>query len=200
MISALLAVTVGAAIGIYRGGRLQNLSGLTIERWQLLAVGVTVPLFVAFTGIPGGALLVVIALACLIAFSLLNFNITGMGVVAFGLFLNMIAIMVNGAMPVSPKAMVRADLAPDLATAMRSTLTAPREVQTAGDHLVFLGDIIPIGLFDQVLSFGDLILLFGLADIVMNSMLRRHKVEEARIELPATGGLKPAMSNRSVAA
>lgn len=200
MISALLAVTVGAAIGIYRGGRFQNLSGLSVDRWQLLAVGVSLPLFVAWTGIPGGALLVVIALACLIAFALLNFNVTGMGVVAFGLFLNMVAIAANGAMPVSPEAMVRADLAPNVATAMQASLRAPRAVQTAGDNLVFLGDIIPLGMFDQVLSFGDLILLFGLADIVMNSMLRRHKVEEARVELPATGGLKPALSNRTAAA
>lgn len=200
MISALLAVTIGAAIGIYRGGRIQNLSGLFVDYWQFLAVGVSIPLFVAWTDIPGGAYLVVVALACLITFALLNFRVTGMGVVAFGVFLNLLAILANGAMPVSPQAMVRADLAPSVTSASQMSLTAPREVQTAGDHLVFLGDIIPVGMFDQVLSFGDLILLFGLADIVMNSMLRRHRVEEARVELPATGGLQPAMSNRTIAA
>ena len=200
MISALLAVSIGAAIRVYRGGRLQNLSGLTVEHWKLLAIGVTLPLIVAWTGIPGGVYLVIPALCCLIAFSLLNFTVTGIGVVAFGVFLNLLVIMANGFMPVSPEAIVRADLAPNLAAASELTLQSPRVVETAGDRLVFLGDIIPIGLFDQVLSFGDLILLFGLADVVMNAMLRRHRVEEARVELPATGGLKPAMSNRSVAA
>lgn len=192
---------IGAGVGIYRGGHFANLSGLRIDYWQLLAVGVTVPLVIGWLNPPLTALFVSIALCCLIAFALLNFTLAGMGVVSFGLFLNLVVIVVNGAMPVDPAAMVRADLAPNLATAKQLTLVAPREVQQAGDHLVFLGDVIPIGLFDQVLSFGDLILLFGLADIVMHAMMRPHKTAETQqVLLPATGGLQPAMSNRGVVA
>ncbi|MEE9414663.1 MAG: DUF5317 family protein [Acidimicrobiales bacterium] len=197
MISALLAVVVGALIGLYRGGQLSNLGGLRIESWPLLGVGVAIPLLVSWTDPPLGGLFVFIALGCLIAFALMNFTLTGMGVVAFGLFLNLIPIMVNGSMPVSAEAMVRADMADSIAAATQLDLAAPRHVEQAGDHLVFLGDTIPIGLFDQVLSFGDMILLVGLATVVANSTRRRPRTEEGqRVLLPALGGIEPALTNR----
>ena len=200
MISALLAVLIGAGIGLFRGGRLQNLSGLRVDYWQLLAVGVTIPLLVAWVDPPGGALFVALALISLIAFALMNFRLAGMGVVAFGLFLNLVPIVVNGAMPVSPEAMVNADLAPNVGAAELLKLQAPREIQQAGDRLVFLGDIIPIGILDQVLSFGDLVLLVGLADVVANRVRRRYREEDVQVvELPAQPGVEPALSNRRTA-
>lgn len=198
MISALLAVVVGALIGLYRGGQLSNLTGLHIEHWPLLGIGVMIPLLVGWTDPPLGGLFIFVALSCLIAFSLLNFSLTGMGVVAFGLFLNLIPILANGSMPVSAEAMVRADMADSVAAASQLDLQAPRHVEQAGDHLVFLGDTIPIGLFDQVLSFGDMILLVGLATVVANSTRRRPRSEEGqRVLLPAAGGIEPALTNRA---
>lgn len=55
----------------------------------------------------------------------------------------------------------------------RLDLTAGRQLETSDDLLPELGDILPVPITQQVLSFGDLIALAGLATIASSAMQSR---------------------------
>ena len=88
--------------------------------------------------------------------------------------------MANGTMPVDPDALVAAGMA-DAADRDRIEVTGARHVLEDDDHLTFLADIIPVPWAGRVVSFGDLIVLVGVADTVANQLCRRRR----RRPLPA---------------
>lgn len=168
MVVALLAAVVGVVAGYATGGRLRHLSGHRMEMWPLLVAGVVLQALA-----PNGVVLVA-ALLCLLAWCLANLQLVGMAVVAVGLALNALVIVVNGAMPVRPAALARADVEVDLG--------GTRRLEAPGDRLTFLGDVLPARPLRMVLSFGDLIVAVGTADVVVHLMRRR------RARLPAATG------------
>jgi len=110
-----------------------------------------------------------------LAFAAVNPNLIGMGVVAVGVAANALVIGVNGGMPVRARAVVAAGIA------------APAEVPTLDygyrhhqesnkDKLQVLDDRIPLPLFHEVVSFGDLILAVGVTTTVAHLFhpLPRH--------------------------
>ena len=165
MVVALLAVVVGVLAGYATGGRLRHLSGHRMEMWPLLVIGVVLQAFA-----PNGVVLVA-ALLCLLAWCLANVHLVGMAVVAVGLALNALVIVVNGAMPVRPAALARADV--------DAAVEGTRRLEEPGDRLTFLGDVLPVRPLHMAVSFGDLIVAVGAADAVVHLMRRR------RARLPA---------------
>lgn len=119
---------------------------------------------VALTFASGGAQgwLLAGSLACFAVFTLWNRHLVGMGLVSIGLILNVAVIGLNGAMPVRPVALVTsgAVAVEDLAT---TDLGAGRRFEEVDDILGWLGDAIPVDLFGAAMSFGDLIILAGVA-------------------------------------
>jgi hypothetical protein len=165
---ALVAAVIGVAAGYATGGRLRNLSDRSVTRWQLLVGGAVLQVVA-----PNSAALVA-SLLCLLAFCLANVRRVGMGVVAVGLGLNALVIAANGAMPVRPAALVRAGVVDDLDEAATHDLGAKRRLEEPGDRLTVLGDVLPARPLHQVLSFGDLIVAAGTADVVTHLMRRRR--------------------------
>jgi hypothetical protein len=138
----------------------------------LLAAGVVGPLVAGRLEGNAAVVLAVASLAGLVAFSIANLHLTGMGVMTIGLGANMFAIMLNGGMPVSARALVAADIvrAADVA---HVELRGARHLERGSDSIVVLGDIIPMG--QQVVSYGDLIIAVATADVIAHLVRRQRR-------------------------
>jgi len=109
-----------------------------------------------------------ILMACLVTISLVNFRYPGMPFVAAGIVSNMAAILANGSMPVSVKAIEQLG---GLTTAVirHLVLDPMHEPLTSSSSLKFLCDVIPVpgpSWSRGVVSVGDLVLLVGAALLV----------------------------------
>ena len=181
---ALVAAVLGVAAGYAGGGRLRHVGERRVERWPLLVVGAVLQVLA-----PNGLTLAA-SFLCLLACCLANLRLVGMGVVAVGLALNALVITANGAMPVRAAALVHAGIADDLEGARAEDLGAKRRLEEPGDRLTVLGDVLPVRPLRQVLSFGDLVVAVGTADVIAHLMRRRRA--RAPVASPAevrpTGG------------
>ena len=109
-----------------------------------------------------------------LAFAFRNIRLAGMAVVSVGIIANLVPIVLNGATPVRPEALVEAGMV-DAADLDRVTLSGPYELSDADTSLASLGDTIPLSFAKQVVSFGDLIILVGIADVLANLLARRRQ-------------------------
>ena len=112
-----------------------------------------------------------------LAFAFRNIRLAGMAVVSVGIIANLVPIVLNGATPVRPEALVEAGMV-DAADLDRVTLSGPYELSDADTSLASLGDTIPLPFAKQVVSFGDLIILVGIADVLANLLARRRHPAE----------------------
>lgn len=169
-----LAVLVGLLAGFLRRGRLVHVGHVRVRAKTLLLLGVVIPAladrFTRDVAVP----LVVFGLACLFAFALRNVRLVGMSVMAIGILGNLLATFLNDGLPVGRHALVAAGLASP-AEVDRVELSGARRLEEPTHRLRFLGDIVPLPETGQVLSFGDLVILVGLADITANLTLRRRR-------------------------
>lgn len=184
-----VAIVGGILAGLIVGGRLGNLAEREVRRWPLLGIGVGLQLVLSVADPPGGFGLLVLSYAALATFAVVNLHYVGMPIFLLGLGLNVVPILVNGGMPVRPEAIVAADIvgADELDTI---DFGPKRHLETDDDRVVFLADIIPVSPFKQVLSFGDLIMSVGVANILMRLMQplrlrRRRDPIEAEFRSPA---------------
>jgi hypothetical protein len=168
MALTVLALLVGGLIGLCTGGRPRYVSQHRVRAWWLLLVGVLLEFAAARLdlGSPGtGNALVVLGYLSLLAFAAFNRSLVGMGVVAVGLAANALVIGINGGMPVRPAAVAAA----------RVDYGRLHHAEGPGDRLSWLGDVIPARRLHLVLSFGDLILAVGVADVVVHLLHRRRR-------------------------
>jgi hypothetical protein len=176
VIFTVLAAAVGLIIGLLAGGSLKRLGERRFRLWPLLPLGVVLQLpFVDRLGFGG----LLASYACLLAFALANIRLVGMGLVAVGIGLNTVPIAVNGGMPVDRDAIVEARIT---STAGLRTLHLDRKhhLERDSDTLTVLADIIPVRPLKEVISFGDVVLAVGVADVIYH-LLRprlRHAVRE----------------------
>lgn len=176
-----VAVVVGLALGLMTGGRLEHLANRRFRAPWLLVAGLVVQVG---SGRFGGATvaLVIVSYLLLVAFCVLNLRVVGMGVVVLGLVMNFTTIAVNGGMPVRRSAVVAAGIAEwheldDL------EVHEKRHLQRPDDTLMFLSDIVPVPVLHEVLSFGDLVMSVGVADVLFHLLRprrgRRYEEEAA---------------------
>ncbi|MCL4078809.1 DUF5317 domain-containing protein [Coriobacteriia bacterium Es71-Z0120] len=174
MILFLVAVIVGIAVGLARGGSLARLEQVRLRGEAglvfLLVLQMALPAVTTRLGVPAmlalGAWL--LAMAGLVVLALVNTREPGMVLVALGVALNLMVIGLNAGMPVSERA---------LNIVARSDTVEVSDLvhRTMDDEtlLPWLTDVIPVpgprGL-RGVVSIGDLLLVAGagwfLADAV----------------------------------
>lgn len=163
---AVLALLAGLAVAVASGGRLRNVPAEHL-RWPSLTLSAVILYWTpTLLGASSSAAVVLIlfSYAALLAFALANLRLTGMAVVGLGLTLNAGVMLANDGMPVDPAAVVSAGLAqPDELEVV--DLGAGRQWQEPDDRLAVLGDIVPVAMLDEVVSFGDLVLAAGLANV-----------------------------------
>lgn len=171
MLIALAAVLAGLLVGLLVPARHRHLAPPQLRGWPLLGAGLSIQVAAGFVG---GAPLVLVSYALLLAFAVRNLHFVGMPLVLLGLTLNCAVIAANGAMPVRPEALVAAG------TVERAELASldvgpKRRLEERGDRLTALADIVPLAPARTVVSFGDLVLYVGLADVVAHVVRRQRR-------------------------
>lgn len=163
-----LAVALGVAL--LTGGSLHRVLETRLRStWALFAaLALQVALDLFWSGPSGGVshFLLIVSYLLLLGFCAANLALKGMSVVMIGIALNALVITVNSGMP------VRTDPGyPE---------TVKHHAERPSDSLTFLGDIIVLPPLNQALSFGDLIMLVGLVDVLVHRSrpepaTRRHR-------------------------
>lgn len=185
-LAAVAPIAAFAAIGLVAGGVRRGRLGWMVRNrprlWGLAAAalaatavgdafGAGVSGF-EVAGITGPAVLALIGMGAGLAFVASNLAVGGMAVVGVGIAANLVALVANRATPVRAGALVEARIV-DPADVDRAVLGGPREIADSGTVLELLGDVIPVPELGLVVSFGDLIVLVGLASVISNLM--RHR-------------------------
>lgn len=184
-----VALLAGVLIGLARGGRLRHLADASFRWWAVLVAGLAVQAASAFVGGPGGVAMLVTSLALLLVFAAANVRLAGMGLVLVGMAMNAATIAVNQGMPVRPSAIVAAGIT-DWDGIADLDFGTKRHLEGPDDDLMVLADIIPVPVLGQVLSFGDLVLSVGVADLIVHLMVVRRR----RRGLAQPGAVDPALT------
>ncbi|HVW32408.1 MAG TPA: DUF5317 family protein [Acidimicrobiia bacterium] len=156
-----VTVALGLGVALLTGGSLRQIAATEIRHPSIigLAVGIQVALEVLHPtrGTAGhlASALLVVSYVFLLLFCLANYRLRGLAVVAVGIALNGAVITVNHGMPIR---------APGTAV----TTTTKHHAERPSDKLEPLGDIILLPALRQSLSFGDLIMMVGLVDVLFH--------------------------------
>jgi hypothetical protein len=184
-----VAVVVGVLFGFVTGGRVSNVNRRSLQLVWLLVLSVALQAAAELldVGDEVGLAMVLVSYVGLSGFAIANSRLVGMPVVLVGLLCNLAAITFNGGMPVEHDAI----LASHAATADEIDgldFGAKRHLADGDDALRLLDDRIPVRPSREVLSFGDLILAFGIADVIFRLLkpveLRRHEDRDDRDDEP----------------
>ena len=108
-------------------------------------------------------------------FGLRNLHITGMVILMIGLLLNLVPVLANGAMPVSDLALVSVG---DVNDSGAANIDGLRESTNTATAFGAFGDVVPVPIFNTVVSIGDVVALVALADIAANLFLKARRREE----------------------
>ena len=180
----LVAVAAGVLIGLAAGGRFSHLATGSFRLWPVLVAGLALQ---TVSGRLGGApalVLLVVSYGLLVTFAAGNTARVGMWMVALGIALNLVTIAVNGGMPVRPAAVVAAGIVdPGQIDALR--IEGKRHLERPSDRLMVLADVIPVRPLREVLSFGDVIMAVGVADVLVH-LLRPPRRGAHAVASPST--------------
>jgi hypothetical protein len=141
-------------------------------------------LLAASVVVPDGAATVVrgLGFAGMAWFAGRNRDVTGVAVAGLGAVANLAGIVLNNGVPVRAEALVDAGVAP-AAQVREHELDEPYHLQQESDRFAWLGAVVPVSPTEQVLTFGDLLILVGAFDTLRDLSRRR-----ARLPHPAEGG------------
>jgi len=160
-----LALLMGAAVGLFVRGSFDYLLATRVVFWPIPVVGVALQGLVGSgLGVPYPTLLTVISMVLIAVTCAMNLHLTGASVILFGTLLNLLPLVLNGYMPVTIAAVVKAGIA-DYASIDLVQLGATRAFESGGETLIFLGAIVPIRWLTEVFSFGDLVIACGLVNL-----------------------------------
>jgi hypothetical protein len=172
VVTLALAVLVGLAAGLARQPAGVHVVRPRVDQIGLLAVGAALNALSVLLDGTASVLALLASLAVLISVAVANRHLTGVAVVGVGLLVNLTGVAVNSGMPVRPGALAAAGIE-------STNLDEPRHLETSGDPLPVLGDVLPIPVAHEVLSFGDLIVVFGAGDAVRELSRRRARSRAA---------------------
>lgn len=167
----LIVAGVSAGVAVLRGGSLKKLAETSFRHVWLLVAGAVISLAVSLFSPPwlegaGTASITIFVLVSVVVFLVVNRHLPGMGLAGFGLALNTVVILVNGAMPVSADAARIANA--------RGSLDDPglkHEVMGPDTDLAWLADRIPLPGARLVLSAGDVVLAGGIGRLAYKRTL-----------------------------
>jgi hypothetical protein len=170
----LLAVVVALAVPLLTRGSYRRLAQAPWELVAVLLVGLGLQLLLDFDVVPEarwhdvGFGLLVASYVCVAGFCAVNLDRRGMGVVLVGVLANMLVIVVNHGMPV--------DVPQEWIDDGSYRETVKHHPQDADDSLLWLSDIIVLPRpFETVISFGDLVIVVGIIDVVYHASRRGRR-------------------------
>ncbi|NUR98990.1 MAG: DUF5317 domain-containing protein [Kribbellaceae bacterium] len=150
-----MVLAAGAALAT--GGRFGNLAGNTLTGVHWLAAAAIGQLLGALFGGTAYPVGLIGSAVCIAVFLRLNLKHPGVGLLALGFFSNALVVALNGAMPVSLRALKRAGVGD------ASVTDARHELSHATTRLPWLGDVVPVALpgLGQAISPGDVLIAAG---------------------------------------
>jgi hypothetical protein len=158
----LLVAGAGVAVGLARGGALEELADPGVKaRW--LALGcLAVQASVVLLPLPGigGFVLLVAALATLLGIARANGALAGVPLLALGLLLNLIVVLANVGVPVTAATLERAGIRLEQPAPARPD--AKHVLDTGDARLRLLGDRLAVRPLRTVTGYGTVIELAGL--------------------------------------
>jgi hypothetical protein len=176
-----IVVLVGAvAVGYALDGTWSGLTTLQLRWRRMVVAAVLAQTGGAAMGILGvadarhGYVLGLAASAvCAAAFCLGNLHVPGVPLVTLGLAANALVVTLNGAMPVSIVAALRAGVP---ITDIAAGFDARHDIAGEGTTWRSLGDVVPLPLpvRPEVVSPGDVLVASGLGELVVMGMRRRR--------------------------
>lgn len=174
---SLAVVAIGIVLGLARGGRLGALLSVRPSWWGLIAGGFLLQAFAENVDVWQAESIVVIGMFLLIVGLAANAAIRGALIAAFGVALNLIVFVLNGAVPIRFEALEPAGLVAEgtLRAEIRS-VGHLLELETSATRLGSLGDTIPVGFLQSVISIGDLVTFAGVIVILSNLIAARRRV------------------------
>lgn len=158
-----LVVLVAALVPFLTGGSYRRLADAPWRWGGLLALGLGLQLLLDTGAIPHsswhnvGFGVLVASYVILVGFCAGNVLMRGMAVVLIGVALNAFVVVIDQGMPVR--------IPPDWQHGQNAiSATVKHHPREPGDHLLVLTDIIVLRRLNAIISFGDLIIAFGLVD------------------------------------
>ncbi|MGZ0151946.1 DUF5317 domain-containing protein [Kribbella sp. WER1] len=157
MLLVLLVMVLAAGAALATGGRFGRLAGNTLTGVHWLAAAAIGQLLGSIVGGTAYPIGLVGSAICIAVFLRQNLRRPGVGLLALGFFSNAVVVALNGAMPVSLRALERAGVGGTPVTDAR------HEVADATTTLPWLGDVVPVALpgLGQAISPGDLLIAAG---------------------------------------
>ena len=189
MLTLCIGVLAGLIVGLARHPAAKHAYHPHVEQIGLLAIGAALNAMSVLLDGSAALVALVLSLAVLIAVAYANRHITGIAVVGVGLLVNLLSVAVNGGMPVRPSALVAAGA---VSEGEPITVEDPRHLESPEDPIPVLGDVLPVPLTGEVLSFGDLIVIIGAADAVRE--LSRRRARPAHVRSPHTAAATASAS------
>lgn len=160
----LIGVVLAVGVSLLRGGRFAHAARNDLFWLPVLIAGLLVQTLLdalaarGLVGDAGTVALLVVAEAAVLGFCVRNWYRAGMALIAVGFSLNVLVILANGGMPVSPDAITAMGGDPAAATA----LAGKHHLMTEATRLHWLADIIPLPPVDIIVSVGDIVLVAGM--------------------------------------
>jgi hypothetical protein len=186
-----IVLVLAALIGVAAGGRPAALLRVPLTGWRLLAGAAVCQLAGSLVARASGAsapyeIGSLAAVVLLAGFLARNTRLPGVPMVAAGLLLNLLAVLGNGAMPVSRWAAGRAGI--DLGT-IAAGLDPRHVVADGGTSLRPLTDVVPVALpwSPEVVSPGDVLVAAGLGLLLVTGLLWGQAGRRPDDGSPATG-------------
>lgn len=172
-------VAVGLLLGMACGGSPRWLSEVRLVGETAFVLLLVVSVLLPRVGSLSPALtqpvfaMWVFAMAALLILSALNARSPGFPLMAGGVFCNLLGVVANAGMPVSPRALSAAGYSMQLPTPGMAVGDAFHLVAGPVVRLAILGDVLPLPgptLVHSVLSVGDVLLAVGVAVLIASSM------------------------------
>lgn len=146
------SVVLGGLAGLALGGHWRNLARIRIIWWPIAIVALALRVLSVVLGFPVAVHALAIVLTAGVAAR--NWRLTGALLVAAGSLLNALVIVLNGGMPFDAAAAASVGARPLVNDALHHPIGP-------GTVLLWLSDIIPLGLFRNVYSVGDFVIAAG---------------------------------------
>lgn len=171
-------VILAIVISLIEGGRISRLGWLDLRAFWLVPIAWIIQIFVYWAAVKSiglgpvwvGPVLDTASYFLLLIFTLYNWYLPGMRILALGILLNTLVIALNGGvMPVDPLYL------PEASRLALLEGQGTHGLMTSATHLSFLADRIYIAVagFDkQLMSLGDIFIDFGSFLIINRAMVR----------------------------
>jgi hypothetical protein len=160
-----LPLALGFVVGASSVGSIVPGLRPSLRWWPIGLTGVCLALVTWLNiDVPAPTLFFTISLIAFALFAAANLHLTGVSIVLLGVLLNLVPLLINQETPVRPEAIVGANIAEweDIEQVQFGT---GRALQSTEHHLSILGAVLPIRPVEEVFSFGDLIIMAGLANV-----------------------------------